>query len=180
MNPRLRRLRSDHEALVTSFAGHPAVRVIPVGPIPPERYRIVYSVPSLTLSPDRRPTRTSQTIVDIYLPPGYPREKPYLTTLAPVFHPNFGAHICIADYWSPSQALLEIVIQVGDMLQWRTYNVRSPLNAVAGNWARENTHQLPVGNVDVMPLDDDIVLLEGQAPIELIDGHAIAQEKEPT
>lgn len=159
MNPRLRRLHSDHEALVTAFAGHPAIRVSPVGPLPPERYRIVYDVPGLTLSPDRRPTRTAQTVVDVYLPPAYPREKPYLTTLTPVFHPNFGAHVCIADFWSPSQSLLDIVVQVGDMLQWRTFNVRSPLNAVAANWARENTHQVPVGNVDVTPVQDDIVLM---------------------
>ena len=164
MNPRLRRLSADHESLVVAYAGHPAVRIATIGPLPPERYRIAYSVPSLTLSADRRPTRTSQTVVDVYLPPAYPREKPYLTTLTPVFHPNFGAHVCIADFWSPSQSLLDIVVQVGDMLQWRTYNVRSPLNAVAANWARGNAHQLPVGNVDITPLPDDIQL----GPAQLI------------
>lgn len=159
MNPRLRRLTSDYQSLVEAFAGHPHIKVDPVGPLPPERYRIIYKVPGLTLTPDRRPARTQQTVVDVFLPAGYPREKPYLTTLTPVFHPNFGAHICIADFWSPSQSLLDIVVQVGDMLQWRTYNVRSPLNAVAANWAQENTHQLPVGNADVTPLHDSLVLV---------------------
>lgn len=152
MNPRLRRLNSDYEALSTAFAGHPNIHIQPLGPLPPERYRVTYSVPGLALTPDRRPARTRQTTVDIFLPAAYPREKPYLTALNPVFHPNFGAHVCIADFWSPSQSLVDIVVQVGDMLQWRTFNVRSPLNAVAANWAVENGHQIPVGNSDVSPL----------------------------
>lgn len=158
MNPRLRRLTADHESLVEAFAGHPSIQVSTLGAMPPERYRLLYRVPGLTLSPEGRPTRTHETVVDVYLPPAYPREKPYLTTMTPVFHPNFGAHVCIADYWSPSQSLVDIVVQVGDMLQWRTYNVRSPLNAVAADWSTRNQHQLPVGNVDVLPLQDDIVL----------------------
>jgi ubiquitin-protein ligase len=159
LGPRARRLSADYAALAAAFAGHPAVTITPVPPTPPERYRVVYNVPALALAPDRRPHRVHQTIVDIFLPPEYPREKPYLTTSYPVFHPNFGAHVCIADYWSPSQSLVDIVVEVGDMLQWRVFNVRSPLNAVAANWSAENAWQLPVGNVDVMPLRDDTMLL---------------------
>jgi ubiquitin-protein ligase len=144
--------------MVSAFAGHPSIQVSAIGTLPPERYRVLYKVPGLTLSPDNRPVRTQQTLVDFFLPASYPREKPYLTTAAPVFHPNFGAHVCIADHWSPSQSLVDIVVQVGDMLQWRTYNVRSPLNALAANWSMDNAHQLPVGNVDVMPMRDDIDL----------------------
>lgn len=158
MNPRMRRLAADHAALVTAFAGHSNIQIATVGAIPPERYRVLYLVPGLTLSPDNRPMRTAQTIVDIYLTPEYPRAQPYLTAATPVFHPNFGAHVCIADYWSASQTLVDIVVQVGDMIQWRSFNTRSPLNAVAARWAVENEHQLPIGNADVMPLHDDIVL----------------------
>jgi ubiquitin-protein ligase len=159
MSPRARRLTSDYAALTEAFAGHPAITVLPIGPTPPERYRVVYDVPALALTPDRRPHRTHQTIVEILLPPTYPREKPYLTTNYAVFHPNFGAHVCIADHWSPSQSLVDIIVEVGDMLQWRLYNVKSPLNAVAASWSDENVSQLPVGNVDVLPLRDDSVVL---------------------
>lgn len=152
MNPRLRRLASDHEALIDAFAGHPNIEVQPVGSLPPEHYWVTYRVPSLALSPTNQVMRTSQTVVGIYLPATYPRDKPYLVTSTPVFHPNFGAHVCIADHWAPSQTLVDIVTQVGDMLQWQTFNVRSPLNAVAARWAAENQGQLPVGSLDVMPL----------------------------
>lgn len=152
MNPRLRRLASDYEALTEAFTGHPHIHVQPVGARPPEHYWVTYSVPSLALSPTNQVMRSHQTVVGVYLPASYPREKPYLVTSTPVFHPNFGAHVCIADHWAPSQTLVDIITQVGDMLQWRTYNVRSPLNAVAAHWAADNQSQIPVGNADVMPL----------------------------
>lgn len=158
MNPRSRRLSADHESLVHAFAGHPTIVVTPVGPLPPERYTVVFNLPGLRLDAQNHVTRVHQHVVDLYLPQGYPREKPYATTAHPVFHPNFGAHICLADFWSPSQSLVDVVVQIGDMLQYRLYNVRSPLNAVAAAWATENQHQLPVGNAQTLPRDVDVRL----------------------
>jgi ubiquitin-protein ligase len=160
MTPRERRLEADFHQMLSAFAGHPCIRVQPVGPMPPERYQIVYDVPGLRLSPDNEVVRVGQHVVNLYLPASYPREKPYATTLEPVFHPNFGAHICIADFWSPSQSLVDVVVQLADMLQFRLYNVRSPLNAVAARWATENVHQLPIGNLDTLPLEPTVTLLD--------------------
>jgi len=158
VTPRQRRLEADHRQLRAAFAGHAQIQVQALGPVPPERYRVVYNLPGLRLDEARRVTRVYQHIVDLYLPAGYPREKPYATTAAPVFHPNFGAHICIADFWSPSQSLVDVVLQIADMLQYRVYNVRSPLNAVAAKWATENAHQLPIANIDTMPVDPIVTL----------------------
>ena len=72
MPPRLRRLQADYAQLTAAFAGHPAVRVEPLGPMPPERYRILYAVAGLRLWPDRQVWRAYQHVLDIYLPPAYP------------------------------------------------------------------------------------------------------------
>jgi ubiquitin-protein ligase len=160
MTPRQGRLRADYEQISAAFSGHPHVRVQPLGPLPPERYQVVFNVPGLRLGRDRRVVRVDQHMVDLYLPAGYPREKPYATTAAPVFHPNFGAHICIADFWSPSQSLVDVLVQIADMLQYRLYNVRSPLNAVAAKWVTDNIHQIPVGNVDTLPAAPKVVLTD--------------------
>jgi hypothetical protein len=140
------------------FTGHPNIKVQPIGLLPPEKYRVVFDIPGLRLDTANRVTRVRQHVVDIFLPSGYPREKPYATTLAPVFHPNFGAHICIADFWSPTQSLVDVVIQIADMLQFRLYNVRSPLNAVAAKWATENSKQLPIANIDVLAAEAAVTL----------------------
>ncbi len=155
-SPRLRRLEADYQRITTAFAGHPYIRVDPLRPLPPERYTVVYSVPGLLLGPDGRLQTHNQHIVQLFLPSAYPREKPYCTTQREVFHPNFGNHICIADFWSPGQSLVDVIVQIGDMLQYKLYNTRSPLNAVAAKWAVENMASLPIATLELMPKEPEI------------------------
>jgi len=158
VNPRMRRLGADYEDILRAFAGHPRLTVEPVGPAPADRYRIVYSVPALVTTADNALELRHQHVVTISLPAGYPRDKPYCTCDSPVFHPNFGSYICIADFWTPSQSIVDIIVQIGDMLQFKLFNTRSPLNALAAQWAVEHLDSLPVGNLELFPLDPEIRL----------------------
>ena len=176
-SPRTRRLTADAQRLHDAFTGHPAVHVEALGPAPAERYRVVYGVPGLRLTPDHHVARAYQHVVEVYLGAGYPREKPYVVSQTPVFHPNFGSHVCIADHWTPSQSLVDVVVQMGEMLQWQAFNTRSPLNAVAARWAAENTHQLPVGATSVQPLADVAVRLE--APTVVVPAQPVGRLDEP-
>jgi ubiquitin-protein ligase len=165
VNPRIRRLSADYEQLLRGFAGHPYIGIQPVGPPPPERYLITYRVPGLRLEADGVTlTRVSSFVVELQLPAGYPREKPYCSTADAVFHPNFGAHICIADFWNPSQSITDIVVQIGDMLQFRLYNTSSPLNAVAARWVADNINILPLGNVDLFPIEPEVSIGPSREP----------------
>ena len=148
-SPRLRRLANDYELLRSRFDGHEFITVEPLGSVPPESYRVTYRVPSLRLDESNVPTVSSVTVVDFELPSGYPREKPHAASHGAVFHPNFGEYVCIADFWSPAQSLADIVMDVGLMLQWQKYNVQSPLNAVAADWAVKHRDELPVGTIDL-------------------------------
>jgi hypothetical protein len=159
LSPRDRRLRADAQQLIAAFSGHPHIRIEPVGAEPPERYRVVYDLPGLWLDRATNAIQVrNQHVVEIYLPPEYPREKPYCTCANPVFHPNFGNYVCIADYWSPGQALVDVVVQIGDMLQFKTFNTDSPLNAVAARWASTNPGQVPLSNIDLFPAEPEIRL----------------------
>ena len=149
MNPRQRRLESDYRELRTRFDGDPSIRITAIGPMPPEEYVLVYRVPSLRQDPGGELSRTDTTVVTLSLPMGYPREKPHAVTADPVFHPNFGAYVCIADYWAPGQSLGDVVASIGDMLQFRKYNIKSPLNAIAAEWANENARTLPLGSISL-------------------------------
>lgn len=158
MNPRHRRLTADQQSVLTAFAGHPRIRVESLGPPPAERYRITYQVPALRRTEANELDRVELVVVDIALPAGYPREKPYCTTPTPIFHPNFGNYICIADFWSPSNTLVDVIVQIGDMLQYKLYNTSSPLNALAARWVADNLDRVPIGNFELIPVEPEIVL----------------------
>ena len=148
-SPRLTRLENDYQALRNRFDGHPNITIEPLGAVPPEHYRITFNVDSLRLDPNNRPVVVASTVVDVDLPSGYPREKPHAVAHGEVFHPNFGQYVCIADFWSPAQSLSDIVVEIGEMLQWQKYNIQSPLNAIAADWAVKNIDSLPVGKTEL-------------------------------
>ena len=162
MNPRLRRLAADSEILRTEFAGHPNIAVIPLRPEPSDAYRVTYTLRGVVLSADGETAYADQHTVTVQLPAGYPRDKPLVTADTAVFHPNFGANpgeeVCIGDYWSPARGLADIIVAVGEMIQFQRYNVRSPLNSVAARWVAANESAFPVGTVNLYQAEPEIVL----------------------
>jgi len=162
MNPRQRRLIADSQGLRTEFAGHRYVTVTPVGFDPAEEYRVVFRVRGVILGPSGQPAYSDHHEASIRLPSGYPRTKPVATMLTPIFHPNFGPalgdEICIGDYWSPTQSLSDIVVTIGELIQYQRYNTRSPLNAAAARWAAENEHIFPVGTVGLFQSEPDVTV----------------------
>lgn len=169
MNPRMRRLSAESQTLRTEFAGHPYITVEPLRPEPSERYRVSYALRGVMLTPSGETLYADHHSIVIQLPAGYPREKPVVTTETPVFHPNFGANpgeeICIGDYWSPAQGLVDIVVTVGEMIQFQRYNVHSPLNAVAARWVAANESAFPVGTTDLFLAEPEVLLIaDASAP----------------
>ena len=149
MTPRLRRLENDYSEVIARFVHDPHVEVIPVGTSPAQQYQLVYKVPSLRRLLNNELREVPQTVVNLFLPAGYPREKPYAEAVEEVFHPNFGKYVCIADFWSPAQSLSDIVVLIGDMLQWKKFNIRSPLNAIAAEWSVEHPEEIPLSDFEI-------------------------------
>jgi ubiquitin-protein ligase len=157
LSPRMQRLAADHRALRAVYSGHPRVHVEPLGALPPSRYRVTFRIPGLRLEKGT-PVATEHHVVEIQLPLEYPRGQPYCAALTPIFHPNITTRYCIGDYWAAGQSLADIVAKLGAMIQYRLYNVSSPLDPRAAEWARLNSHQLPVGDIDLGVPELDIGL----------------------
>lgn len=160
MDPRLRRLQSDYQLVREVFSGHPHVEVTPLGTrLPPENYRVEFRLRGLFLDGDQ-PAYRSVHHVEIMLPRRYPAERPYVVPLEPIFHPNIRDYFCIADYWAAGTTLADVIVKLGDMIQWRTYNPASPLDAIAARWAAEQEYAgiFPVGNVDLGVADFEIAI----------------------
>lgn len=141
---RLRRLKSDHEAVRRLANLHPRIEIEGVSGNPPDRYRLKLKVRSL------RERGTEIEIVDehrleVTLPQGYPRDAPLFRMLTPVFHPNIAPHaVCIGDNWSAGEQLDLLVQRVGEILAFQSYNIKSPLNGRAARWVDEHHDRIPI------------------------------------
>lgn len=170
MSPRQRRLNADFEKLKSEFTNHPYISIeydVEEGSLP-ERYFVNFkNIKGIKLAKDSTPENKKVETIDnhrmeIYLHIDYPRLKPQSYILTKIFHPNFrmaSPHdICIGDYWASGETLVDIIYQVGEMIQYQNYNVKSPLNGIAAKWARENQNLFPIDNKD---------LRQGEVEIEL-------------
>ena len=152
VNPRQKRLEADYRELKDMYASDPNVEIVAVGPAPSDKYRIIYRVPAFHLDNTGNPILVKTTVVDIELPMGYPKIAPIAKTVAGdiVFHPNFNeGKICLMDNWFPTAQITDLVREIGDMLQWKKYNIRAPLNAVAAEWSQKNQKLIPIGKYEI-------------------------------
>lgn len=152
MNPRQKRLEADYRELKATYAKDSNIEIIALGPSPADKYRIVFKVPAFHYDQNGNPVEVESTVVDIDLPIGYPKVAPVARTIAgdTVFHPNFNeGKICLMDNWFPTTQITDLVREISDMLQWKKYNIRSPLNAVAAEWSQKNQDKIPLGKIEV-------------------------------
>jgi ubiquitin-protein ligase len=150
MQPRLRRLHADHEMVQRIFASHPVVRLETAEGSPPDKYAFQISVAGLVpVGADGfAPSDTHRA--EVFLPLDYPRRPPICRMLTPVFHPNIDPQkICIGDHWSAGQSLAQLIVHIAEMICYQSYNLQSPLNAVAAAWAAQNLEALPLQRADL-------------------------------
>jgi ubiquitin-protein ligase len=152
MSVRTRRLQADYEQIKQALRAHPSIRIRGVSGTPPDRYQIEYKVRSLCETAEGRVVARNEHVAEIYLVLGYPRRAPQCRMLSPVFHPNIAPHaICIGDHWAAGEALLNLILRIGEMLAFQSYNTQSPLNGAAARWVDEHLEQLPIDTTDLSP-----------------------------
>lgn len=158
MNARMRRITSDSEQIKKTFENHKNIIVEPIGPEPAEKYRVTYYINGIYLLDDGRIETLGKHIVIITLHSDYPRYKPICTIATPIWHPNFrDGQICIGDIWGAGESLSDIIVNIGDMIQYKSWNSFSPLSADAAEWAIANKHLFPVGNINLWTGEEDSV-----------------------
>ncbi|WP_318504155.1 ubiquitin-conjugating enzyme E2 [Bacillus sp. T3] len=161
MTARMRRLSSDYEEIKKEFAGHSYVKVAPNNNELPDKYNITYFVNGIYLLPDGKIEILGRHEVEITLHAEYPRFKPICKISTPIWHPNFkDGQICIGDIWGAGESLSDIIINIGDMIQYKSWNSYSPLSADAAQWAMENKHIFPVGTLELRRVDYSATISE--------------------
>jgi ubiquitin-protein ligase len=117
---------------------------------PPERYAFEFHLTGLVPQRDDSLMTGRVHQAEVFLPLDYPRRPPFCRMTTPVFHPNIDpTKICIGDHWSAGQSLPQLVVRIGEMICYQSYNVKSPLNAKAAAWAEKNIALLPLEKADL-------------------------------
>lgn len=147
---RLRRLHADYASIRAAFANHPYIKLIGVEGDPPEKYAFEFNLPGL-LPVDGGPPRPGNTHrAQVFLSEDYPRRPPFCRMISPVFHPNINPQrICIGDHWSAGESLTDLIVRIGEIICYQSYNVKSPLNAEAAAWTELNEARLPLLKADI-------------------------------
>lgn len=154
------RLRNDHQRILELVDRSEFVHVLRTEGSPPEKYLIRFTCKGVEkLSPSGRPVFRESHDVSIYLHAEYPLKQPQLKWLTPIFHPNIhvtGA-VCIGAWW-PAKTLDELLLTLGEMVQYKNYDPKDPMNSKAATWALRNKAEFPIDPRD----------LKGQSLSELI------------
>ncbi len=150
MTARMRRLTHDYQQIERDFKNHKNIVVTPLGIEPYEKYHVTYYVNGIYLDDTGKVNVLNTHEVEIILHAEYPTYKPICKIFTPIWHPNFReGQICIGDIWGAGESLTDIIINIGDMIQYKSWNSSSPLSADAARWALENKSLFPVGNVNL-------------------------------
>ena len=152
LSPRQRRLFADHKMMYEHFSTFPYIRLVDAIGDPPEKYIVEYLVRGIErLDGDSIIYRNIHR-VEIVLPGTYPRTPPTCRMLTPIFHPNIEpAVICIGDHWTAGERLCDLVVRIGEMIAYQSYNIKSPLDGEAAMWADLHPDKLPIDKCDLMP-----------------------------
>lgn len=156
MSPRERRLQTDEGKMYHRFRNFKdRIQIIDISGVPPTRYVIEYYIKSAEAQDGVITCRESHQ-VEITLGGEYPKKPPHCRMLTPVFHPNIDpAYICIGDHWSAQEDLSDLVIRIGEMLAYQAYNLKSPLNGFAAEWAFNNQNLFPLDSGGMIPPEDN-------------------------
>ena len=174
-SPRIRRLRSDLAALEKLKAESSIFDFRHTGR-PPQQFLVGFAGKSLSREKGKVVVRNHHE-VEIKLGASYPRTIPEIRWLSSIYHPNISeiGIVCLGAYgthWVPSLALDELCVMLWDMARFGNYDIRSPYNREAAQWAANQTsYRFPI---DPRPLRD------GRAALGRVEAIPLPPPFEPT
>ncbi len=164
------RLRNDYEQVRRLVNRSEFIHILATDGDPVEKYLIRYTCTGVEkITPSGKPVLRDVHEVSIYLHAEYPLKQPQLKWLTPIFHPNIhvtGA-VCIGAWWA-AKTLDELLLTLGEMVQYKNYDPRDPMNSKAAAWALRNKRLFPIDRRELKGQSlEDLIILGEEEPDEL-------------
>lgn len=151
MSRRYERLYVEYERLKFLFANHDRIRIEEAVGDPPDHYVIEYRVLGLVETKEGV-GESSLHRVQITLGQDYPKVAPYCVMLTPAFHPNIdGFKICTEDVTPANRRLDQIIVFIGRLITFQTFNLTSTRNGEARVWTEQHLSRFPLDKVELLP-----------------------------
>lgn len=150
-------LSTDFQAVQGILELYPNIKVINIGGEPPDTYELEYQIKGYMRAIDGSIAVEAQHRVRISLPFGYPHFPPTVKPLSPIFHPDIDPDaVRIASYWQGNPSLADLLLQIGEMICGKVYNLDDPFNQEAADWYAEHLSALPLDSLQMagVQLDD--------------------------
>jgi ubiquitin-protein ligase len=148
---REKRLRNEYKLVRGLVDRSDFIHIMATEGNPPEKYLIRITCKGVEkVSPSGRPVYRDLHEVSIYLHAEYPFKQPQLKWLTPIFQPNIhvtGA-VCIGAWWA-AKTLDELLLTLGEMIQYKNFDPKDPMNSRAATWALRNKSLFPVDSRDL-------------------------------
>ena len=134
------RLRNDYQRIRDLVDRSDFIHVVATEGEPAEKYLIRFTCRGVEkVSPGGKPVYRDTHDVSVYLHSEYPLKQPQLKWLTPMFHPNIHVTcaVCIGAWW-PAKTLDELLLTLGEMVQYKNFDPQDPMNSRAATWALRN------------------------------------------
>lgn len=150
--PRMRRLLADAKNVQDRLAKSSFIILEELKGNPPDAYIVRYQIRGIESVTNGNICYREKHRAEFKLTSEYPRTGPLCRMLTPIFHPNIEPSvICIGDHWTAAETLIDLIIRVGEMIAYQSYNIKSPLDGEAAKWADLHHEKLPVDSNDLVP-----------------------------
>ncbi|MCH7227957.1 hypothetical protein [Haloferula sp. A504] len=115
--------------------------------LPDARFLVHLDCPVMRLRPGRPPVRGTGCHIGITFRPDYCRrpDPQAVSILTPfIFHPNIVGTAACLGRMAPATPIVDLLLQVYEMLVWKTYSAHDPMNPEAAQWARNHADEVPL------------------------------------
>lgn len=147
-----RRLKNEYEEIKRVFRWTKYIKVVPNEKDPPDEYKVFYKINGIGMV-NGKIVEVKRHIAQIYLSYNYFEIGPTCTFLTPHFHPNIypksNKFCAFAGAFRAGESLTEYIFRLGEILQFKSYNLSSPANVEAKKWVLENLDKLPLDTRDL-------------------------------
>ena len=146
----LKRLTSEYEEIKRNFRWTKHIQVIPNEKDPPDEYVVIYRVNSIGKK-DGQLQEIKKHIVHIYLSHNFFDVGPTATFKSPHFHPNIYANsnkfCAFSSSFRAAESLSDYIMRLGEVIPYKSFNLDSPANKEAKEWAKNSKHLFPLDQI---------------------------------